>query len=79
MPQSETFAVKMQFIYYATKQGSEHIGHGLASCTAEIRSVRVRHPKKDRDIVIVDTPGFSDTHRSDAEILKQIADWLRKT
>jgi predicted GTPase len=79
MPQSKTFLVKIQFIDYATNQGGKHVGHGLTSCTADIRSVRVRHPTTGREIVIVDTPGFDDTYRSDAEILKLIADWLRKT
>jgi hypothetical protein len=31
------------------------------------------------DLVFVDTPGFDDTHKSDVDILKMVADWLKST
>ncbi|KKA23966.1 hypothetical protein T310_2007 [Rasamsonia emersonii CBS 393.64] len=50
------------------------IGHGLHSCTFEIQEVPCRIG--DRDVTLVDTPGFGDTERSEAEILQRIASWL---
>jgi hypothetical protein len=29
--------------------------------------------------VLIDTPGFDDTYRSDLEILQEISSWLEKT
>ena len=56
------------------------VGHGLFSCTAEIKEVTVQHPtKENRRIILVDTPGFDDTKHDDVEILKSIADWLTKS
>jgi hypothetical protein len=37
------------------------------------------HPKYANRLVLVDTPGFDDTHRSDMEILQMISDWLKNT
>ena len=34
---------------------------------------------KSTSFVLVDTPGFNDTHRSNGDILKQIAEWLNDT
>ena len=48
-------------------------GSSLASCTKQIEAVRAfEHPKYANRLVLVDTPGFVDTHRS-------ISDWLKKT
>ena len=30
-------------------------------------------------MVLVDTPGFDNTHKSDVDILKMVADWLKST
>jgi predicted GTPase len=54
------------------------VGHSLVSCTSEVNVVRVRVPDEDLEIVLVDTPGFDDTHKSDYEILKLIKDWLEQ-
>jgi predicted GTPase len=43
-----------------------------------VNVVRVRVPDEDLEIVLVDTPGFDDTHKSDYEILKLIKDWLEQ-
>jgi predicted GTPase len=41
---------------------------------------RLSIPKMDfGDLVLVDTPGFNNTHKSDAEVLKMVADWLKST
>lgn len=37
------------------------------------------HPKYANRLVLVDTPGFNDTDKSDMEILQMISDWLKKT
>ncbi|KAL9714078.1 hypothetical protein Ac2012v2_002386 [Leucoagaricus gongylophorus] len=58
-----------------TDQG---VGHDLMSCTNEIKAVRVRVPDEDIDIVLVDTPGFDDTYKSDYEILQMISEWIKQ-
>ncbi|KXN85567.1 hypothetical protein AN958_11134 [Leucoagaricus sp. SymC.cos] len=35
-------------------------------------------PEKHSSLVLVDTPGFDDTEKSDLEVLKTIAEWLKK-
>lgn len=56
------------------------MGHSLESCTSEIKIVKLTVPElADGDVVFVDTPGFDDTHKSDADILKMVADWLKST
>ncbi|KAF3923939.1 hypothetical protein AA313_de0207674 [Arthrobotrys entomopaga] len=69
-----TGAGKTTFISKATGKTDLLIGHSLESCTREI-SV---HETKIDDITVrfVDTPGFSDTHLSDTEVLEMIADYL---
>ena len=49
------------------------VGHDLESCTTELSMLRID------DIVLVDTPGFDDTNKTDREILSMIADWLTTT
>jgi hypothetical protein len=64
----------------ATKQDGKHVGHSLHSYTANIRAVRVNHPRGgNRPFVFVDTPGFDDTTKSDTEVLTLIAEWLKQT
>ncbi|KAJ3509702.1 hypothetical protein NMY22_g16205 [Coprinellus aureogranulatus] len=48
---------------------------GLKSCT-EVVAATDPFPVDGRKVVLVDTPGFDDTTRSDSEILKLIADFL---
>ena len=55
------------------------VGNDLNSHTREVQPVRCCHPDG-RTIVLVDTPGFDDTDKDDAQIvLKKIACWLKKT
>ena len=62
-----------------TNQRGKRAGSGLESCTTEIRAVRLsNHPEYGDRLVLVDTPGFDDTHKSDLEILQLISDWLQK-
>ena len=79
---SESHVSLPQFIDIATKQAhSGNVGHSLQSCTSEVRAVRYRRIDDNaiRSYVIVDTPGFDDTKKSDSEILGLIADWLKAT
>jgi predicted GTPase len=53
------------------------VGHGLRSCTSGIQEV---HCEVDGyPIILVDTPGFNDTERSDTEILTVMAEWLKES
>ncbi|KAJ3513211.1 hypothetical protein NLJ89_g3075 [Agrocybe chaxingu] len=58
---------------------SELVGHELKSCTQEVRDFVCHDEVEARRVVLVDTPGFDDTNLSDLDILRKIADWLRKT
>ena len=70
---------QLQFIKLATGFDTV-VGHSLESCTSEIKIVKLTVPElADGDVVFVDTPGFDDTHKSDADILKMVADWLKST
>ena len=55
---------------------------GLQSVTSKIKAVRIFNPRVYSPIsslVVVDTPGFDDTNRTDYETLNMVADWLRKS
>jgi hypothetical protein len=69
-----------KFIEIATGLDTGGVGHTLESCTSEIKIVKLSVPElTDGDVIFVDTPGFDDTHKSDADILKMVADWLKTT
>ena len=56
------------------------VGHGLESCTTEIKPVIIQHlAEENRRIILVDTPGFDDTYIDNAGILKHIAIWLAQS
>ena len=57
------------------------MGRGsLETCTSTVSNVRLSIPEiAFGDLVFVDTPGFDDTHKSDTDILKMVADWLKST
>ena len=50
--------------------------NGLKSCTNDVREFVVKTPSA--KYVIADTPAFDDTHLSDVDVLRMIADWLEK-
>ncbi|KAF9437437.1 hypothetical protein BGZ76_000700 [Entomortierella beljakovae] len=50
------------------------IGHCLESCTKEISEVRCKIDGQ--QVMILDTPGFDDTYRSDAQVLEEFATYL---
>lgn len=74
-----TGAGKSFFIDLLTGQAGRRAGDSLASVTADIQATRVKHHKYGDRIVLVDTPGFDDTTRTDMEILSMISKWLEKT
>ncbi|KFZ02161.1 hypothetical protein V500_00399 [Pseudogymnoascus sp. VKM F-4518 (FW-2643)] len=51
------------------------VGHGLTSCTEDVHAVSCRIGNE--NVILVDTPGFSDTNISDTEILRRIAAWMQ--
>ncbi|KAI4219269.1 MAG: hypothetical protein L6R36_008437 [Xanthoria steineri] len=51
------------------------IGHNLNSCTQEVKEVPCI--VGNHHVILVDTPGFNDTNRSDTEILTAVADWMK--
>ncbi|KFZ01994.1 hypothetical protein V501_09696 [Pseudogymnoascus sp. VKM F-4519 (FW-2642)] len=65
---------KTSFINAVTGR-SLKVGHGLTSCTEDVLAVSCRIGSE--NIILVDTPGFSDTHLTDTEILRRIAGWMK--
>ncbi|KAE8348652.1 P-loop containing nucleoside triphosphate hydrolase protein [Aspergillus coremiiformis] len=52
------------------------IGHNLQSHTTHTDMFSFTHPEKKNTVVLLDTPGFDDTDRSDTEVLKEISCFL---
>ncbi|KAI5990810.1 hypothetical protein EDC04DRAFT_1365422 [Pisolithus marmoratus] len=69
-----TGAGKSSFIANAMKREDEGVGHDLNSCTSEIKVTKCE--VEGSNVVLVDTPGFDDTKKTDLDILKLISDWL---
>ena len=69
----------MQFVRAAAGGSEIGVNNDLNSQTRAVQSIRCLHPDGRRNIVLVDTPGFDDTNFSDAQILRIIAEWLKKT
>ncbi|KAI2624905.1 P-loop containing nucleoside triphosphate hydrolase protein [Hypoxylon sp. NC1633] len=67
---------KSTFISKCTDQDVK-IGHDLQSCTQGI-GIYQSSLFSDKNVYLVDTPGFDDTSRTDKEVLKEIATWLGK-
>ena len=51
------------------------VGHALTSCTSEVKATKCEDPTL-TNIVLVDTPGFDNTRKTDLEILELISKWL---
>jgi hypothetical protein len=56
----------------------KEVGHSLESATSVVGGVRICFPD-DVNVVLVDTPGFDDAERTDRDVLKAIASWLRRS
>lgn len=50
----------------------------LVSCTDEVQ-LADEFTLDGRRVVLIDTPGFDDTAKSDTDVLRTIADFLAKT
>lgn len=51
----------------------------LESYTNQVQSTLLKNYEDGRNLVLVDTPGFDDTYKSDMDILGMISKWLEKT
>jgi len=59
------------------KPGSVHVEHGLASSTAPLQAVQMYlDAGQTYSVTVVDTPGFDDSSRSDAEVFAEITEYL---
>ena len=65
-----------QFIRCASGHETQGVGHTLKSFTSEVHAFRFWDEESGRHVVLVDTPGFDDTYKSDLDILNMISDWL---
>ncbi|KAF7793712.1 hypothetical protein EIP86_004828 [Pleurotus ostreatoroseus] len=65
-------------VFYHQNNSRLRVGYGLESCTSE---VQVGSPflLDGKTVTLIDTPGFDDTTKTEAEILKLIADFLAIT
>ena len=73
------FSPRLKIIDTLTNQPGRRTGSHLESCTTEVRAVRLfNHRVYGNRLVLVDTPGFGDVHRSDLETLQMVSDWLQK-
>ena len=54
------------------------IGRNLKSCTAEVQ-LADEFILDGQPVILIDTPGFDDTNKSDTDILKLIAAFLATT
>jgi hypothetical protein len=64
----------LQFINAVTNSGFR-VGHGLQSCTSDVKLSKPFAVKGQR-VKLIDTPGFDDTNRTDADILRDITVFL---
>jgi predicted GTPase len=81
MPYIIVFSISpgLKIIDTLTNQPGKRAGSRLESCTTEVRAVRVfNHPIHGDHLVLVDTPGFDDTNKSDLQILQMVSNWLQK-
>lgn len=72
-----TGAGKSYFIKEVSGSEEAIISDGLESFTPKIMTYRF--PYAGSMITLVDTPGFNDTFRTDADVLEDIAEWLEFT
>ncbi|KAH0829006.1 hypothetical protein J3R83DRAFT_2458 [Lanmaoa asiatica] len=68
-----------RFIRSASGHDTQGVGHGLKSFTSQVLAIRFWDQECRRYVVLVDTPGFDDTFKSDLDILSMISDWLNSS
>ena len=74
---SENSTNAFQFINLASCSNLQ-VGVSLESCTDEVQLAN-EFTLDGRRVVLIDTPGFDDTTKSDTDVLKMIADFLATT
>ncbi|KAF9441303.1 hypothetical protein P691DRAFT_813197 [Macrolepiota fuliginosa MF-IS2] len=72
-------AGKSFFIDLLTNQKGRRARDELRSSMDSVQATRINHPKYGDRIILVDTPGFDDTSRSDMQILEVIGKWMTQT
>ncbi|KAF5972517.1 hypothetical protein FCOIX_9311 [Fusarium coicis] len=65
---------KSTFVRTASGNDQVTVGHSLEACTQEINAYEFN--TRGHNVILVDTPGFNDTYKSDADILLDLAKWL---
>ncbi|KAI6117056.1 P-loop containing nucleoside triphosphate hydrolase protein, partial [Pisolithus croceorrhizus] len=65
---------KSSFVDSITNDNREGVGHDLTSFTSDVKATKLKF--KEFSVVLLDTPGFNDTKKSDLDILNLISDWL---
>ncbi|KAG4431744.1 hypothetical protein IFR05_012778 [Cadophora sp. M221] len=70
-----TGAGKSTFIKTVSGRNDVVVGDSLCSETSEVRAYEFLH--KGKHYILVDTPGFDDTTRSDSQITEKILTWLK--
>ncbi|KAI0838299.1 P-loop containing nucleoside triphosphate hydrolase protein [Hypoxylon sp. FL0890] len=68
---------KSSFISELLQEDVDIIGHNLTSHTSRVSFFMLKH-EDGRRVFLMDTPGFDDTYRSNAEVLRDIAFVLAK-
>lgn len=63
--------IYLQFVNLASGS-SLGVGQGLESCTSEVQA-STRFGVGEKQVVLIDTPGFGDTTLADSDIWKTIA------
>ena len=63
-----------------TGQPGLRAAESFTSVTQDLEAYRILdHERYGSRIILVDTPGFDDSNRTDEQILKLIGSWLKKT
>ena len=65
----------LQFINEYLGKSAARTSPKYESCTPNVES-HIHTLSSKRRIVLVDTPGFNDTHEDETEILRRVAVWL---
>ncbi|KZP09308.1 hypothetical protein FIBSPDRAFT_690677, partial [Athelia psychrophila] len=69
---------KSTFIEHASGQSDSSIRHSLEVQTDHSRAVRCKHPHDGGSVILVDTPGLDNPHKTDIEVVIEIANFLQK-
>ncbi|KAI6046489.1 hypothetical protein EDC04DRAFT_1477179 [Pisolithus marmoratus] len=69
---------KSSFVSRASGIPDDIVGYDLVSKTSEISAVKYADEESGQDIVLVDTPGLSNTLKDDSEVLRMFTGWSRK-